>query len=57
MPVILVLMQVQVALRSGDLTYAQLQFGNITSDWQRSAHCVDHHVCCWISSTRAPAAV
>jgi hypothetical protein len=46
MPVTLVLMQVRVALQSGDLICAQLQFGNVTSEWQRSAHCVDHHVCC-----------
>ena len=46
MPVTLVLMQVQVALQSGDLTYARLQFGNVTSDWQRSVHYVDHHVYC-----------
>ena len=44
MPVTLVLMQVQVALQSGDLTYARLQLGNVTSDWQRSAHSVDHHI-------------
>ena len=30
MPVTLVLMQVQVALQSGDLICAQLQFGNVT---------------------------